>query len=519
MKLWKLPFYALAGLATLASSAPIDSNSTIAANDKLVFCHFMIGITSNRNSAADYDDDMKRAKALGIDAFALNIGVDPYTDTQLNFAYESAARNDMKVFISFDFNWYNTGQATTVGQKVAQYGNRPAQLKVDGKVFVSSFAGDGLDIQQMKAASGMDVYFAPNFHPGQGDFSKIDGALNWMAWDNNGDNKAPSAGRNVSVTEGDQSYTKALGGKGYIAPASGWFFTHFGGEVPYSKNWVFPGDLLWFNRWREILTLGPRFVEIITWNDYGESHYIGPLSSPHTDDGASKWVMDMPHDGWLQMSKPFIAAYKAGAKTVDPYISEEKLIYWYRPTPKGVSCDNTDTTMEGSPNNSSGNFFRGRPNGWETMEDAVYVVALLKSPATVQVASGPNSRSFSAPAGASAFTVPMGVGPQRFALLRNGQTVMSDTSLKDIVDSCICGLYNFNAYVGTVPAPSTIDRLGPVGLASLSQGLRTACPTNTLGANRVAVASATGGVILPSSFPATTTPGPTPTPTPSPYYS
>lgn len=56
--------------------------------------------------------------------------------------------------------------------------------------------------------------------------------------------------------------------------------------------WV-AGDLLWYNRWREILELGPRFVEIITWNDYGESHYIGPLSSPHTDDGASKWVMDM----------------------------------------------------------------------------------------------------------------------------------------------------------------------------------------------------------------------------------
>lgn len=48
---------------------------------------------------------MQRAKALGIDAFALNIGVDPYTDTQLGYAYESAANNDMKVFISFDFNW------------------------------------------------------------------------------------------------------------------------------------------------------------------------------------------------------------------------------------------------------------------------------------------------------------------------------------------------------------------------------------------------------------------------------
>jgi hypothetical protein len=56
---------------------------------------------------------------------------------------------------------------------------------------------------------------------------------------------------------------------------------------------VFPSDRLWFDRWRQILELAPRFVEIITWNDYGESHYIGPLASPHTDDGASKWVMDM----------------------------------------------------------------------------------------------------------------------------------------------------------------------------------------------------------------------------------
>lgn len=31
---------------------------------------------------------MKRAKSLGIDAFALNIGVDPYTDRQLQFAYD-----------------------------------------------------------------------------------------------------------------------------------------------------------------------------------------------------------------------------------------------------------------------------------------------------------------------------------------------------------------------------------------------------------------------------------------------
>ena len=69
----------------------------------------------NRESAADYDSDMKSAKAAGIDAFALNIATDPYTDAQLNYAYESAANNDMKVFISFDYNYFQTSENALVG--------------------------------------------------------------------------------------------------------------------------------------------------------------------------------------------------------------------------------------------------------------------------------------------------------------------------------------------------------------------------------------------------------------------
>jgi hypothetical protein len=189
------------------------------------------------------------------------------------------------------------------------------------------------------------------------------------------------------------------------------------------------------------------------------------------------------------MAKPFIAAYKAGVTVALPYIQEEKLVYWYRPTKKDLNCDATDTTMEGNPNNSSGNFFAGRPNGYETMTDEVFVVSLLKSPARVTVHSGDQSATFDAPAGISAHRAPMGVGKQQFAVSRNGQDILSGTSLKDIVDSCICGIYNFNAYVGTLPAPATIDRLQPAGRAMLSQGLRASCPTNTLG---VGMSSATG---------------------------
>jgi len=61
----------------------------------------------------------------------------------------------------------------------------------------------------------------------------------------------------------------------------------------YNKNWIFPSELLWFQRWFDILALKPAYVEITTWNDFGESHYVGPLSSKHYDDGSSKWANDM----------------------------------------------------------------------------------------------------------------------------------------------------------------------------------------------------------------------------------
>lgn len=122
---------------------------------------------------------MQRAKAYGIDAFALNIGLDSYTDTQLGYAYQSAANNGMKVFLSFDFSYWSTSNGTGVGQKIAQYAGNAAQLQVNGRVFASSFIGDGLDVNAVRSGAGSNVYFVPNFHPNT-DTSAIDGALNWQ---------------------------------------------------------------------------------------------------------------------------------------------------------------------------------------------------------------------------------------------------------------------------------------------------------------------------------------------------
>lgn len=437
---------------------------------------------------------MKRAKAIGIDAFALNVGVDGYTDTQLDLAYESAANNDMKVFISFDFNWFGTDEAERVGQIIATYGAKPAQLMVDGKVFASSFAGDGLDVAALRSAAGVEVFWAPNFHPEQGtDFSVLDGALNWLGWDNNGNNKAPDASGNVTVEQGDDAYIAALDGKPYIAPVSPWFFTHFGPEVDYSKNWVFPGDFLWYDRWQQILSLQPRFLEIVTWNDYGESHYIGRLDSPHGDDGNSKWVYGFPHNGWLDMAVPFISAYHDGAADPAPYITEDQIVYWFRPTLKGLDCDATDTTLADA-NNSSGNYFKGRPYGWETMEDKVYVVSLLTEPGSLTITVGGNPVTVDAPPGAAKFSVDMVPGAVSFSLARGGATVVEGTAGMEVLDHCPCGIYNFNPYTGTIPAGEP-DELLPEGYASIMAGLKVA----TCGPNgSLATATAAADMIAPA---------------------
>ncbi|KAI9146889.1 Mutanase [Paramyrothecium foliicola] len=467
--------FGLGWLLATASAAAVQASALAqraVPSDRLVTCHFMIGIVSNRRSAAAYDDDMRRARDGGIDAFALNIGTDSYTDEQLNYAYDSAARNGMKVFISFDFNWYSTGDTAGVGRKIAQYANHPAQLRVDNdRVFASTFVGDGFNVQAMRAAAGTNVFFVPNFHPGQADVTPLDGAFNWMGWASDGNNKAPKPGRSVSVADGDRAYKSWLGNKKYMAPVSPWFFTHYGPEVSYSKNWVFPSGSLLYDRWNQVLAGGFDMLEIVTWNDYGESHYIGPLSSPHNDDGNSKWVNDMPHLGWLELSKPFIAAYKARATSVNSFIQKDQVIYWYRRTLNSLNCDATDTTAGRPANNASGNYFMGRPDGWQTFEDVVYVVTLLREAGTVTVRSGGNTKTQNVPAGANIFTVPAGVGAQTFELKRGANVVLSGRSLMDISNVCPCGLYNYNAFVGTLP-PGPADPLQPEGLTMLTAGLR-----------------------------------------------
>jgi hypothetical protein len=93
-------------------------------------------------------------------------------------------------------------------------------------------------------------------------------------------------------------------------------------------------------------------------------------------------------------------------------------------------------------NNGSGNYFQGRPYGYQQMADSIFVVTLLTSAGTLTVNSGSTTKTFAAPAGAAAFQVPMAVGQQSFALARGGSNVLAGVSLMDVKDTCTCGKYD-----------------------------------------------------------------------------
>lgn len=214
------------------------------------------------------------------------------------------------------------------------------------------------------------------------------------------------------------------------------------------------------------------------------------------------------------MAKPFIAAYKAGSNSVGDYIKSDQIIYWYRPTLKSANCDSTDNTMKPA-DDSMGNFFQGLPNGADAVSDSIFVVALLTATGTVTVSSGSNTQTFDGKAGANAWAVNMGTGKQSFSLTRGGNTILSGTSLKDISADCICGIYNFNAYVSTLPARQPETLQSPAGFQAFTSGLSPGIcqPTPSLGTapivNTAPISTGTGNHTTTSSpSPSTVTSAP-----------
>ncbi|KAI9707599.1 MAG: hypothetical protein M1836_000560 [Candelina mexicana] len=408
------------------------------ASAKAVFAHFIIGNSANM-ATADWTDDIQKAKDAHIDGFALNIApTDTYTDSSLRAAYDAAnALGGFSLFLSFDYLSQGVWDPSAVIRTINTYKNEASQYKYNNKPFVSTFEGvqNTGDWANIKSLTG--CYFVPSWTSlGSSTVASnpdVDGAFAWDAW---------PVGANDKDDSNDKEWKSALGAKSYMMAVSPWFYTN----IPnWGKNWLWRGDDLWYDRWQQVIEVQPEFVEIITWNDYGETHYIGPIRAGGVPDGSQHYVSGMDHDHWRTLLPFYIDAYKSGNATM-PTIDAEKLVFWYRLNPSGAGSNGGTT---------GNNPAQGQPvvDPAQASQDKIFVSVLVKSPAdvTVQIGSNAPTSLKATTAGVNHFSVPFNgqTGSSvSFAVSRNGQQVVSAKG-NGITNNCgDNGLVNWNAWVG-----------------------------------------------------------------------
>jgi hypothetical protein len=414
---------------------------------KYVFAHVVVGDTS-AHTQGTWEQDILLAAEVGIDAFALNMGYpDPNIPIQVTNAFNAldALNLDFKLFFSFDYlgggePWPATGNNSVVSylQEYAtsqHYGN--LYFQYDDLPFVSTFEGTA-NINDWAPGgiirSEVNAFFVPDWTSlGPGGLSpyldNIEGFFSWNIW--------PEGATDMTTTP-DVQFQQAIGNKPYMMGVSPWFFHSASGGV----DWVWRGDDLWHERWLETLQVNPQFVEIVTWNDFGEAHYIGPIhSSSEIPTGSGVYVEGMPHDGWRALLPYYIALYKGNF--YDVFI--DQMQYWYRlaPAAGGSTCGvegNAQWQTEMSPNN--------------IVQDEVFFTALLSSEATVTVQIGNNAAvSYYGTQGLNHWSQAFNgqTGNVTFSIVRNGKAVKTGTGPAITANTILSdGCSNYNAWVGSM---------------------------------------------------------------------
>ncbi|KAK1142020.1 Glucan endo-1,3-alpha-glucosidase agn1 [Aspergillus melleus] len=413
------------------------------AQAKGVFAHFMLG-NSDNYTKDDWRQDISAAKAAHLDAFALNTGWGLNTKKLLDDAFSIADEVGFKLFLSLDYSGDGHWPQDQVVNVLKAYTNKTAYYRHrDDKPLVSTFEGSQAAGDWQNIKRNVDCVFIPDWSSLQPSVAlgraAVDGLMSWSAW--------PEGAHDTNTTQ-DQKYMDALDGKPYIMPISPWFYTNMD---RYHKNWVWRGDDVWYKRWQDVLEIDPEYVEIISWNDYGESHYIGPIHERSLnvfDDAQAPfdYAKGMPHDGWRAFLPYVIEQYKNPGR--DANVDNEGIVSWYRVNPSSACSDGKTT---GNTETQAQKLYKPE----EILQDKIFYSALLESPADITVSIGGNNKTATwddKPDGSKGIyhgSIEVGkkLGDVVVTLSRDKQ-FLAQMKGKAITDKCEKNLTNWNAWVG-----------------------------------------------------------------------
>ncbi|KAI9745455.1 MAG: hypothetical protein M1818_000989 [Claussenomyces sp. TS43310] len=401
--------------------------------------------------------DITEAQAMDLDALALNVVSTPseYTwqSDALSYLFAAANAAGFKLFFSFDMTSF--GSPIDLIPLLQQYYSNEAYFTYNDLPFVSTFYGGNLQngysspnaywqakYRDALADLNMPTYFVPSFSDSSStsasnffaNYPVVDGNFDWDAswpWAGNGKVSVSNTGDATYITTGHAQ------GKTYMMGISSLQFKH----IDSGQNWYRRGGLNLALRISQVLSLSPDFVEIQTWNDAGESNYIGSIWPQSISGTAIPTYTDgYDHSGWQVLMAPFITAYKSGVTDISKVVptggASVQGVFWHATLLTTATC---------------GGDSLGKPSGSEDMDDVIEVAVLVAAGVngiTVNVYSGETMiASYDTVQGLNAWEVPgMKVGLQRVDVLAaDGSVLLSATGIMSVVaDSNNC---NYNPQV------------------------------------------------------------------------
>jgi glucan endo-1,3-alpha-glucosidase len=214
----------------------------------------------------------------------------------------------------------------------------------------------------------------------------------------------------------------------YMAAVAANFFTHYGPDT-FNKNvscsfpsatlfsfvhqFAYLGDQhLLAKRWEAIISNRDQYdiIQILTWNDYGESHYVGPIKGALPNSEA--WTIGFNHTAFLDVHKFYAEAFKTGTF---PEITEDRLVIWSRP--HAALATASDDRV-------------GPPKNFDLFQDNVWALAITSAPGKVTLETSPtNSKSFDVLRGVTKLAIRISPGDtMKGSIERNGQKVVEVTA-------------------------------------------------------------------------------------------
>ncbi|KAJ7505299.1 glycoside hydrolase [Mycena galericulata] len=494
----------LLALSTRAAVIPLrrSLNERQAPSPKLVVAHVIVGNTFPY-TLQDWTDDMNLATSAGVDGFALNVGPDDFQTTQTNNAYQAAEALDsnFKLFFSLDMSFVHiflylkmstrslvhlllsvlpcatVDDGAALRARVLNFTTHPNQLQMNGKAFVSTFAGESCKFGQDSVADGWrtqftqnpdlqgKIHFVPSFFIDPAtftDFSGVmDGAFNFNSgWPiqvtssfvngvtsdlvGTGPDAANALnqfiGSNATDLQQIQDLATLAAGAPpltYMAAVAPWFFTHFGPNS-FNKNFIFLADQhLYPRRWETLIDTRDQIdlVEIVTWNDYGESHYVGPIKGA-LPPGSEVWVDGFPHQAWLNLTQYYATAFKTGAA---PPIEKDQIFMWSRPHPANAQAPDPLPA----------------PTNFQVTQDQIWALVLATAQGNVTLTDGISPpQSFEVVPGVNKLSIPIVPGGTLNGMLeRNGQMVVQLTPAgSNFTFNAAPSTFNYNAFVASASA-------------------------------------------------------------------